>query len=85
MIWNIVDHRERQYRWAKINAVIEDIVHDNACADSDQAEKDPRTYGLCEDRRGVSLHEAIVWAESQSARVTLYLYDEERGIEAIDE
>ena len=24
MIWNIVDHRARRYRWAKVNAVIED-------------------------------------------------------------
>jgi hypothetical protein len=81
MIWNIIDGRARRYRWAKINAVIEDVAHDNACADSDQAEVEDETSVLFDERRGISLHEAVVWAESQPGRVTLYLYDQGTGIE----
>jgi hypothetical protein len=81
MIWNVIDGRARRYRWAIINAVIEDVSHDNSCADSDQAETDLRTTVTYDERRGVTLHDAILWAESQPGRVTLYLYDEGAGIE----
>lgn len=80
MIWNIIDHRTRPFRWAKINAIIEATWHDNSVKDADQAlsvrPNDEVTY---EERKGVSLHEAINWANNQTCPVTLYLYDEGAG------
>jgi hypothetical protein len=37
MIANIIDKRERKYRWKRVQAIIEAVWHDNACKDSDQA------------------------------------------------
>jgi hypothetical protein len=80
MIWNVVDLRERRYRWAKINAIIEATWHDNTCKDTDTApvvrDEDEVTY---DEKEGISLHEAINWANRQSCPVTLYLYDEGKG------
>jgi hypothetical protein len=33
MIWNIVDGRERPYRWKAIKAIVEPTWHDNKVAD----------------------------------------------------
>lgn len=75
MISNIRDHRTRQFRWANINAIIENAWHDNGCDDADQAERSDANNITYAERRGVTLHEAIVWAENTPASVTLYLYD----------
>jgi hypothetical protein len=81
MIWNIVDHRKRVYRCAKVNAIIEATWHDNSCQDTDIASgvrpADEITY---DEREGISLHDAIEWANHQSCPVTLYLYDKGAGI-----
>jgi hypothetical protein len=37
VICNIIDRRQRRYRWAKINAIIEATWHDNFVADTDIA------------------------------------------------
>jgi hypothetical protein len=79
MIWNIIDKRERHYRWKRINAIIEPTWQDNSCKDSDQAEKDPDA-DVYDEREGVSLTEAIEWANAKPYPVTLFLYDEGRGI-----
>ena len=80
MIWNIIDRRTRPYRWARINAIIEATLHDNSCADTDIAPsvamEDHVTY---DDREGISLNEAVNWANAQTCPVTLYLYDEGAG------
>ena len=78
MIFNIIDSRKRQYRWKKINAIVEATSHDNSCEDSDQqppTEADV-TY---EELESVSLQEAVIWAEAFDSAVTLYLYDEGEG------
>lgn len=80
MIWNIIDRRERPYRWEIVNAVVESVWHDNSCTDSDQAKPDLAREVTYEDRRGISLREAVVWAQTFDADVTLYIYDEGRGI-----
>ncbi|WP_300528970.1 hypothetical protein [Maricaulis sp.] len=80
MIFNIVDNRKRKYRWKDINAVIEATAHDNSCRDSDQIDQDEH-YGLCQDKKHLTWHEAIVWAEQHPAQVTLFLYDKGDGIE----
>lgn len=74
MIWNIIDKRTRPHRWASVDAVIEPTMHDNGVADADQAPLE-QTY-LCEVRDGISVAEAIRWANSFDCPTTLYLYDD---------
>jgi hypothetical protein len=77
MISNIIDSRTRPYRWRRVNAIVEATWHDNSVADSDQAEvvRDDREV-VYQERNGVSLAEAVAWANAQPCPVTLYLYDE---------
>lgn len=82
MIWNIIDRRDRPYRWKTVNAVIEAVEHDNSVIDADQApEADVHFVVDYAQREAVSVHEAIAWASEQKCPVTLYLYDEGAGIE----
>ncbi len=79
MIANIIDRRTRKYRWKSVQAIIEAIWHDNSCEDSDQAQvgsENGDSYVLYEERDGVSVSEAVTWAQGQSCPVTLYLYDQ---------
>ena len=80
MLWNIVDRRQRRYRWKSVNAIVEAIEHDNCCADSDQAPaSDPSAYVIYDALEAVSVNEAVRWAMEQPCPVTLYLYDEGQG------
>lgn len=76
MIYNVIDHRTRKYRWLKINAVIEDTAHDNGCDDADQLDEIQENAGIIDSRQDIPLHEAIRWAEDTAGKVTLYLYDQ---------
>lgn len=80
MIWNVIDNRTRRYRWRKVNAVIENVEHDNSVEDTDIFDEENNLAPVYEDKRGVLLHEAIEWAESAPGKVTLYLYDDGAGI-----
>jgi hypothetical protein len=72
MIANVIDRRTRPYRWKRVNAVVEPAWHDSP--DSDQAT--PAMGELdYEEKTGVSVKEAIAWAEDLSYSVTLYLSD----------
>jgi hypothetical protein len=76
MLWNIIDHRTRPYRWREVNAIVEAIEHDNSCDDADQApESDPKVTVDYEALEAISVSEAVKWAEGQACPVTLYLYD----------
>jgi hypothetical protein len=77
MIWNIIDKRKNQYRWKRINAIIEPTWHDNSCQNSDQAEQEEQDTVPYEERKGVSLAEAITWATAIPYAVTLFLFDDE--------
>lgn len=85
MILNIVDGRTREYRWKRINAIVEATWHDNSVKDTDIAVgpssldevRDDVTY---EQLAGVSITEAIAWANAFKCQVTLYLYDDGEGI-----
>lgn len=80
MIWNIIDRRERPYRWKTVNAVIEAVEHDNSVEDSDQADPfDVRTILDYDERNGISVNDAVAWASEQKSPVTLYLYDQGKG------
>jgi hypothetical protein len=77
MIWNIIDCRKRRYRWKAITAIIEPVSHDNACQDADQADEEFFAY---DQKAEISLADAVIWAQSLSYTVTLYLYDLGDGI-----
>ena len=80
MIWNIVDRRNRQYRWREVNAIVEATEHDNSCNDADQApESDASLTVDYASLEAVTVNEAITWANGQPCPVTLYLYDVGRG------
>ena len=86
MIWNIIDRRSRPYRWKRINAIGEDVEHDNACDDSDQAPVgDPDSAILYAQREAVSVEDAVGWASEMKAAVTLYLYDEGEGTTSVSD
>jgi hypothetical protein len=77
MILNIIDSRKRPYRWKRINAIAEATSHDNSKSDGDHADGgDDIVY---DQRLGISLADAITWANSLPGGVTLFLYDEGRG------
>ena len=79
MLVNIIDERNRPYRWKSINAIIEDTWHDNSVGDADQI---TNITDLCsyEQREHISVQDAINWAQEHIGNVTLYLYDEDSGI-----
>lgn len=80
MICNIIDRRERRYRWKRINAIVEATWHDNTCDDTDIVESvGADTEVTYDQREGISLSEAVAWASAQACPVTLYLYDEGKG------
>ena len=80
MIWNIIDRRERHYRWKRVNAITEAVEQDNTCFDADQANpSDPLTTIDYEQLEAVSVAEAIAWASRAQCPVTLYIYDDGKG------
>jgi hypothetical protein len=65
---------------ANINAIIEATWHDNSVADTDVAPPVHLDDEVTHDQlEGVSLHDAIKWANEQTCPVILYLYDEGDG------
>ena len=74
MIANIIDNRKRRFRWKHITAVVESSEHDNAIEDADQSECDPDAI-VYDARTGLSVADAITWANAFSCSVTLFLYD----------
>lgn len=78
---NIVDHRKKPYRFKKINAVIEATWHDNKVKDSDFIVKNEDDEGpTYEESEHTTLADAVLWAQSFTAPVTLYIYDEDGGV-----
>jgi hypothetical protein len=75
MLCNIRDSRSRPLRWLRVKAILEATAHDNDCPDSDPVP--PSDLDLTvEERDGISVPEAVAWAEAQPGAVTLFLYDE---------
>ncbi len=81
MLVNLIDLRERTYRWSTILAVLESAAKNNEAVDADQVEAD---FGVLIDyaeRQDISVRDAILWAEQAGGPVTLYLYDRDRANE----
>jgi hypothetical protein len=81
-IVNIVDRRKRRYRFLRVNAIVEAAWHDNRCDDADQVAS--REGPVYEQVEHIPLRGAIAFAEAQNGEVTLFLYDEDDGIYAVD-
>ena len=76
-IANVIDRRKRPYRYRKINAVIEASAHDNNVLDADQSHGGGPDYSELEH---ASLADVILWAQTFSGEITLFLYDEDAGL-----
>jgi hypothetical protein len=77
MIVNMLDLRERPYRWKNIVAVIQSATKDNVAEDSDQVKEGLGIEIDYAERQGLSVRDAVLWAEGMGGMVTLYLYDAE--------
>ena len=77
MIVNVLDLRERPYRWKNIVAVIQSATKDNVAEDSDQVQEGLGIEIDYAERQGLSVRDAVLWAEGMGGMVTLYLYDAE--------
>ena len=77
MIANVIDLRERQYRWKAICAVVQSAAKDNVADDADQVTQDIGVEIDYAERQNISVREAMRWADQIDGMVTLYLYDGE--------
>ena len=75
MIVNVMDLRERPYRWKSVCAVVQAAVKDNEAEDSDQVSQALGVEIDYAERSGISVRDAVLWAEGLGGMVTLYLYD----------
>ena len=75
MLMNVIDLRERTYRWSSVLAVIESAAKNNEAEDADQVGIDLGVMIDYAERQDLSVREAVQWAEKAGGPVTLYLYD----------
>lgn len=80
LICNIIDKRKKPYRWKSVFAIVEATCHDNSVKDSDQIIASDG-YGLCEDRKCISIEKAVEWANGFDCGVTLFIYDADNANE----
>ena len=77
MIINVMDLRERPYRWKNICAVVQSASKDNVAEDADQVTQEMGVEIDYAERDGLTVRDAILWAEQLQGKVTLYLYDKD--------
>ena len=82
MIVNVIDLRERPYRWSSVIAVVESASKDNVVEDADKVKPAVGIEIDYAERAGISLRDAVLWADRMEGMVTLYLYDQDREAEA---
>ena len=75
MIVNMLDLRERPYRWSGILAVVQSASKDNDAEDADIVQNNVGVEIDYAERDGISVREAVLWADQLGGMVTLYLYD----------
>lgn len=80
MIVNVLDLREKPYRWSDVLAVAQNAAEDNIAEDSDKVPELGEGIQIdYAEREGVSVREAILWAERLDGMVTLHIYDREEN------
>lgn len=79
MLVNVLDLRERPYRWKRVLAVVQSATKDNEAEDCDKVEHAGGIEIDYAERDGVTVREAFAWADGIGGKVTLYLYDREEG------
>ena len=77
MLVNMIDLREREYRWSRVMAVLESATKNNEAEDADQVKAGLGIEIDYAERTGLSVREAVLWAEKTDGPLTLYLYDDE--------
>ena len=77
MIVNVIDLRENPFRWGRIMAVAEDAGRATVSVDGDRLPQSADVAIDYAERDGVSVHEALRWAEGLPAPAVLTLYDVE--------
>lgn len=85
MLTNIIDRRERPYRFKNINAIIEPTRHNNR-EGVDRAKRNPKmdkAWIGYDEKEHITVLEAVKWAASHKDEVTLYLYDKDGGTNVV--
>lgn len=78
MLINVIDLREKPYRWSDVLAVAQNAAEDNVAEDADQVPSAGADIQIdYAEREGISVREAILWAERLDGMVTLHIYDRE--------
>ncbi|MEM9969999.1 MAG: hypothetical protein AAF762_02715 [Pseudomonadota bacterium] len=72
---NVIDLREQPYRWREVVAVLESAFKNNEAEGADKVTGDIGALIDYAERPGISVREAMQWAEGAGGPVTLYLYD----------
>ncbi len=75
MLVNVLDLRERPYRWSSVLAVVQAATKDNVAEDADVIQSKMGVEIDYAERDGLSVRDAVLWAERLDGMVTLYLYD----------
>ena len=75
VIVNVLDLRERPYRWSSVLAVIESAAKNNEAEEADTVADGDGIQIDYAEREGISVRDAFLWAERMDGPVTLYLYD----------
>ena len=76
---NVIDLREKPYRWKNVVAVVESAAKNNVAIDSDAVENTAGVEIDYAERGDLNVRDAILWAESLQGKVTLYIYDQDRA------
>lgn len=84
MLVNVHDLRERPYRWRSVLAVVQAASKDNEAEDCDKVESAGGVEIDYAEREGISVRDAMHWAEGIGGKVTLYLYDRDEGEDTED-
>ena len=75
MLVNVIDLREQEYRWAQVMAVLESAAKNNEAEGADQVQPGAGIEIDYAERTGISVRDAMLWAEKTDGPLTLYLYD----------
>ena len=78
MLINVMDLRERPYRWSKVLAVVQSAAEDARAEDADPVPDAGDIQIDYAEREGISVREAFLWAERLEGMVTLQIYDIDR-------